>query len=103
MMSTQPEISALRIAVILPCYNEEATIAQVIKAFAQHLPHADIYVCDNASQDKTAEQASAAGAIVLSEHKQGKANAVNRLFSAVDADVYAVSYTHLTLPTSDLV
>jgi glycosyltransferase involved in cell wall biosynthesis len=100
MMSTQPEISALRIAVILPCFNEEATIAQVIKAFAQHLPHADIYVCDNASQDKTAEQASAAGAIVLSEHKQGKANAVNRLFSAVDADVYVLSDGDLTYDAS---
>jgi len=100
MMYNQPEISPLRIAVILPCYNEEATIAQVIEAFAQHLPHADIYVCDNASQDKTAEQASAAGAIVLSEHKQGKANAVNRLFSAVEADVYVLSDGDLTYDAS---
>ena len=100
MSSTQPEISTLKIAVILPCYNEEATIAQVVTAFAQHLPQADIYVCDNASQDKTADQARSAGAIVLSEHKQGKANAVYRLFSAVDADVYVLSDGDLTYDAS---
>jgi glycosyltransferase involved in cell wall biosynthesis len=81
----------MRIAVILPCYNEEQTIGETIRSFRQHLPAADIWVCNNRSTDKTAETARFAGAKVLYEPIAGKGNAVRRLFAEVDADVYVMS------------
>ena len=81
----------LKIAVILPCYNEELTIAQVVAEFSAALPEAEIVVCDNNSSDRTAEIARAAGATVLFEAYQGKGNAVRRLFNDVDADVYVMA------------
>ena len=81
----------LKIAVILPCYNEELTIGQVIAEFSAALPEAEIVVCDNNSSDCTAEIAQAAGATVLFEAYQGKGNAVRRLFNDVDADVYVMA------------
>lgn len=78
----------LSIALIVPCYNEEKTIAQVITDFRKQLPKAEIYVCDNNSSDNTAEVARNAGATVLLENRQGKGNAVRRLFSTVKADIY---------------
>lgn len=80
----------LRIAVILPCYNEEAAIATVVRDFRTTLPDADIYVYDNNSQDRTVEVAKAAGAIVRGEPLQGKGNVVRRMFADVDADVYVL-------------
>ncbi|MET0191897.1 MAG: glycosyltransferase, partial [Hyphomicrobiaceae bacterium] len=68
--------AAQSIAVLLPCHNEEATIAQVIEGFRRALPSADIYVYDNNSTDRTAEVARAAGAIVRFEPYQGKGNVV---------------------------
>ena len=62
-----------KIAVLVPCYNEELTIANVIEDFHQHLPEADIYVYDNNSSDKTAQVALEHGAIVVPEYQQGKA------------------------------
>ena len=82
---------SLKIAVILPCYNEELTIRQVIAEFSAALPEAEIVVCDNNSSDRTAEIARAAGATVLFEAYQGKGNAVRRLFNDVDADVYVMA------------
>ena len=79
-----------RIAVIVPCYNEELTIAGVVADFQRVLPQADIYVCDNNSSDKTSKVAREAGAIVLFEAYQGKGNAVRRLFCDVDADIYVM-------------
>lgn len=79
-----------RIAVLIPCYNEAMTIAQVVREFAQQLPVADIYVYDNNSADQTAERAAAAGAIVRNEALQGKGNVVRRMFADVDADVYVL-------------
>ena len=61
-----------KIAVLVPCYNEELTIANVIEDFHQHLPEADIYVYDNNSSDKTAQVALEHGAIVVPEYQQGK-------------------------------
>ncbi|MBR9808564.1 MAG: glycosyltransferase [Alphaproteobacteria bacterium] len=81
----------LKIAIILPCYNEEASIAQVVQEFRAALPQADIFVCDNNSSDRTAEIARAAGAVVLHESYQGKGNAVRRLFSDVEADIYVMA------------
>jgi glycosyltransferase involved in cell wall biosynthesis len=83
--ATQP-----RIAVVIPCYNEEATVANVVRAFGATLPEADIYVFDNNSDDRTRDEALAAGAIVRAERRQGKGNVVLRMFADVDADVYVM-------------
>jgi glycosyltransferase involved in cell wall biosynthesis len=82
--------SRLRIAVILPCYNEEAAIGTVVKDFRTFLPYAEIYVYDNNSKDRTIEVAKAAGAIVYRESLQGKGNVVRRMFADVDADIYVL-------------
>lgn len=81
----------LRIAVLLPCYNEEAAIAQTIAGFRAALPGAAIYVYDNNSHDRTAAVARAAGAIVRTERVQGKGAVVRRMFSDVDADIYVMA------------
>jgi glycosyltransferase involved in cell wall biosynthesis len=87
----KPEEARLnRVAVIVPCMNEEAAIAGVISAFRAALPHADIYVYDNNSTDLTREVAQAAGALVRREPFQGKGNVVRRMFSDVEADVYVL-------------
>jgi len=83
-------MNKMRIAVLIPCYNEGETIAGVIHDFHNLLPSAHIYICDNNSTDVTAAQASAAGAIVLHEWFQGKGHAIRRLFSEVDADIYVL-------------
>lgn len=84
-------MSLLRIAVILPCYNEEAAIARTVAAFRAALPGAAVYVYDNNSSDRTIEIARAAGAIVRSERLQGKGSVVRRMFADVDADVYVMA------------
>lgn len=85
-------ITALtRIAVLLPCYNEEAAIAQTVAGFRAALPDATIYVYDNNSRDRTIEVARAAGAIVRTERIQGKGNVVRRMFADVDADIYVMA------------
>ncbi len=81
-------IASQKIAVLVPCYNEEVAITTVIAQFRSALPAATIYVYDNASTDRTAEVAHAAGAVVRSEERKGKGNVVRRMFSDVDADVY---------------
>ncbi|WP_404532926.1 glycosyltransferase [Massilia sp. TN1-12] len=80
--------AGLEIAVILPCYNEEAAIGTVVTAFRKELPQARIYVYDNNSKDRTSAVAAAAGAIVRKETLQGKGNVVRRMFADIDADVY---------------
>ena len=80
-----------RIAVLLPCYNEEAAIAQTVAGFRAALPSATIYVYDNNSKDRTVEVARAVGAVVRSERMQGKGNVVRRMFADVDADVYVMA------------
>jgi glycosyltransferase involved in cell wall biosynthesis len=80
-----------RIAVLLPCYNEEAAIAQTIAGFRDALPGAAIYVYDNNSRDRTVEVARAAGAVVRTERMQGKGNVVRRMFADVDADIYVMA------------
>lgn len=79
------------IAVLLPCYNEEAAIAQTVAAFSAALPQARLYVYDNNSTDRTREVAAAAGAIVRSERMQGKGHVVRRMFADVEADVYVMA------------
>jgi glycosyltransferase involved in cell wall biosynthesis len=84
-------LEALRqpqVAVLIPCYNEEAAIGTVVSAFRAALPQAAIHVYDNNSTDRTIEVASAAGAVVRREARQGKAAVVRRMFSDVEADIY---------------
>ena len=76
------------IAVLVPCYNEEATIAQVVEDFRRALPGAEIYVYDNNSTDRTAEVARACGAIVRCEPLQGKGKVDRRMFADIEAEVY---------------
>ncbi len=79
-----------KIAVLIPCYNEELTIEKVIKDFRKELPNADIYVYNNNSKDKSAEIAKANGAIVINEYKQGKGNVVRSQFRDIEADIYVM-------------
>jgi glycosyltransferase involved in cell wall biosynthesis len=88
--------SAPRIAVLLPCYNEEAAIGATVEGFLAALPGATVFVYDNNSSDRTCEVARAAGAIVRSEKQQGKGNVVRRMFADVDADVYVMADGDLT-------
>ena len=81
----------LRIAVVIPCYNEAATIAQVVRGFKTSVPSATVYVYDNNSSDQSAERAAAAGAIVRNERRQGKGHVVRRMFADIDADVYIMA------------
>ncbi|KJC43884.1 glycosyl transferase family protein [Bradyrhizobium sp. LTSP849] len=85
MTSAQP-----RIAVLVPCYNEEAAVATVVADFRKALPSAEIYVYDNNSRDRTAAVAREAGAIVRGERRQGKGHVVRRMFADVEADIYVL-------------
>lgn len=77
-----------KVAVLIPCYNEELTIGKVVKDFKTHLPEAVIYVYDNNSTDKTADIAKEHGAIVRYERKQGKGNVMRSMFRDIDAECY---------------
>ena len=88
--------ASLRVAVILPCYNEQAAIADTIAGFRAALPGAAIHVYDNNSSDRTVELARAAGAIVRTEKMQGKGHVVRRMFADVEADVYVMADGELT-------
>jgi glycosyltransferase involved in cell wall biosynthesis len=80
--------SETKIAILIPCYNEEITIAKVIDDFQRELPQSDIYVFDNNSTDRTAEIAREKGVIVVKEPKQGKGFVVVSMFQKVEADIY---------------
>jgi glycosyltransferase involved in cell wall biosynthesis len=88
--------AASKIAILLPCYNEEAAIGATVAGFKAALPNATIYVYDNNSSDWTREVAAAAGAVVRSEKQQGKGNVVRRMFADIDADVYVMADGDLT-------
>ncbi|MBI4792383.1 MAG: glycosyltransferase [Deltaproteobacteria bacterium] len=79
-----------RIAVLVPCYNEEKTVAQVVRDFRAVLPGAEIYVYDNNSTDRTVALAREAGAVVRLEKHQGKGNVMRRMFSDIEADIYVL-------------
>lgn len=79
------------IAVLLPCYNEERTIAATVAAFHKALPTATIYVYDNNSRDRTIDEAQAAGAVVRHERLQGKGHVIRRMFADIDADIYVLA------------
>src|SRR6201997_246358 len=82
--------ASMRIAVLVPCFNEEAAVATVVGDFARVLPLAKIYVYDNNSTDRTIEVARAAGATVRAERRQGKGHVVRRMFADIDADIYVL-------------
>ena len=77
-----------KIAVLIPCYNEEMTIYKVVSDFRRVLPEAVVYVYDNNSKDRTVEEALRAGAVVRREYKQGKGNVIRRMFREIDAQAY---------------
>jgi glycosyltransferase involved in cell wall biosynthesis len=87
-----------RIAVLVPCYNEEVTVAQVIEGFREALPGAAIYVFDNNSTDATARVARDHGAAVVSSLRQGKGNVVRHMFETVEADIYVLVDGDATYP-----
>jgi glycosyltransferase involved in cell wall biosynthesis len=82
--------SAMRVAVLVPCFNEEAAVARVVSDFRKALPAAEIFVYDNNSSDRTVAIARDAGAQVRSERRQGKGHVVRRMFADVDADIYVL-------------
>jgi glycosyltransferase involved in cell wall biosynthesis len=86
----QGQAAQPRIAVLVPCFNEEAAVATVVADFQKVLPSAAIYVYDNNSSDRTVAIARDAGAIVRSEKRQGKGHVVRRMFADVDADIYVL-------------
>lgn len=77
-----------KIAILIPCYNEELTIQKVIQDFRKELPEAQIYVYDNNSKDRTAQIAQENGAMVIHAYKQGKGNVVRQMFFDIEADIY---------------
>ena len=77
-----------KIAILIPCYNEEKTIAKVVADAKAALPEAVIYVYDNNSTDKTVELATQAGAVIRHEYMQGKGNVIRRMFREIDAECY---------------
>ena len=80
----------MKVAVLVPCYNEEAAIAKVVADFRAALPEAAVYVYDNNSKDQTSARAREAGAVVRSETRQGKGNVVRRMFADIEADIYVL-------------
>ena len=92
----QAEPARPRIAVLLPCFNEEAAIAETVAGFRAALPGAAVYVYDNNSSDRTIERARDAGAIVRTERQQGKGHVVRRMFADVDADIFVMADGDLT-------
>jgi glycosyltransferase involved in cell wall biosynthesis len=112
-MSTRPMIHELRfrtpgppaareIAILIPCYNEEPTIARVIAEFRAEAPEATIYVVDNNSTDRSAEIARSMGAVVLRETRQGKGYVVQKMFREIEADIYIMVDGDGTYPASGL-
>jgi glycosyltransferase involved in cell wall biosynthesis len=89
-LQAEADVAGVRVAVLIPCFNEQATVAKVVGDFRAALPHAAIYVYDNNSTDRTTELARRAGALVRKETRQGKGNVVRRMFSDVEADVYVL-------------
>ena len=92
----------MKVAVLIPCYNEELTIKKVINDFRKELPEASIYVYDNNSSDRTYEIAKNEGAIVVKESRQGKGNVVRCMFRDIDADIYIMVDGDDTYPANEV-
>ncbi|MGI4746852.1 MAG: glycosyltransferase [Janthinobacterium lividum] len=89
-MTGGPRPARPRVAVLIPCYNEEVAIGQVVRDFRASLPYATVHVYDNNSTDRTRDVARAAGAVVRIEALQGKGHVVRRMFADIDADLYVL-------------
>lgn len=100
-MITHAAIPPFSIAVLIPCYNEGATIAKVVRDFRRCVPGAQIYVFDNRSTDDTAAAARAAGALVIKEKRQGKGFVISAMLRKVDADFYIMVDGDDTYPADD--
>lgn len=85
-----PSIDDLEIAILVPCHNEEVTIANVVNDFREALPNASVFVYDNNSSDRTTDVARECGAIVRGETQQGKGHVVRRMFSDIDASIFVL-------------
>ena len=83
-------VQVARVAVLVPCFNEEQAVGKVVADFRAALPDADIHVYDNNSSDRTVEVARGAGALVGRERRQGKGHVVRRMFADIDADIYVL-------------
>jgi glycosyltransferase involved in cell wall biosynthesis len=94
------ELLSPKVAVLIPCFNEELTVARVVADFRQALPDADIYVFDNASTDKTSAEAAHAGAHVVFSQEPGKGHVVQHMFEVVDAEWYIMVDGDATYPAS---
>jgi glycosyltransferase involved in cell wall biosynthesis len=92
-----------RVAVLIPCYNEEETIASVIVSFKKCLPNAIVYVYDNCSDDRTFEIAQKSGAIVVLTKNRGKGNVVRKMFADIDADIYVMADGDSTYNVQDAI
>lgn len=92
----------MKIAVLVPCYNEELTVKKVVEDFKKALPQADVFVYDNNSSDRTAQLASDAGAIVCQEKRQGKGSVVRSMFRDIEADVYIMVDGDDTYPAEEV-
>lgn len=90
-----------QIAVLIPCYNEEATVANVVASFRKSLPFSTVYVFDNNSTDNSRKHAAEAGAIVIEEPSQGKGNVVRSMFQKISADIYLLVDGDATYPAED--
>lgn len=91
-----------KIAVLIPCFNEERTVGEVVAAFRAQLPEASVYVYDNNSTDRTVEAARGAGAIVARERRQGKGFVLQTMFREIDADIYVMVDGDGTYPASSV-
>ncbi|MGZ3652308.1 MAG: glycosyltransferase [Bdellovibrionota bacterium] len=89
------------VAVLLPCYNEEKTIAAVVRDFQAQLPGASVYVFDNCSSDRTSEEAKKAGATVVFSARRGKGNVIRHMFNVVEADAFLMADGDSTYPASE--
>ena len=98
----QRSIEDARIAILIPCLNEEQSVAEVVAGFRDQIPAASVFVFDNASTDRTIERARAAGAIVVSEPRQGKGYVVQSMFRRVEADVYVMVDGDGTYPAAEV-
>ncbi len=92
----------MKIAVLIPCYNESMTVAKVVEDYRRVLPEATVYVYDNNSTDGTDELAKAAGAVVRYEYRQGKGNVIRSMFRDIDADCYLMIDGDDTYPAEDV-
>ena len=91
MSKTESSLEHIKVAVLIPCYNEAKAIGDVVHSFQQALPNATVYVYDNNSSDNTIEVALLAGAVVRRERQQGKGNVVRRMFADIEADIYVMA------------